>query len=127
MLQSSLSISGSEVLISGTLVTEIYDDILISLSSENPGTYELQIVFIEKPESPGLITNYSSSTITNRHIVEVVNSGGNAVMSNSKPIYVADWKGKRIFLNFACHPIGFGSAGKRITYYTLFEGGLANG
>ncbi|WP_156420607.1 MULTISPECIES: hypothetical protein [unclassified Sphingopyxis] len=125
MENSEIYVSGSKVLLSGSLVTEINDHISMKPFGTFDGAYELRIYFKEVPGKDSSVKNYPGDG--NVHMVEMINVSGSETVTNSVKLYVANRNNKKVYLHISSLEVGSGKNGKRIVNFTILEGENING
>jgi hypothetical protein len=121
--QPKIIVSGFEVIFSGTIVT--YAQEYVDIYSEPAAPYHLKLSFLEG--SPGQSASLTvNQEVTNQTQVICQNFNSASGSATASPLYVMNWSGNKVSLNFASYIIGSGPGATRVTHYSLLKGELLN-
>ena len=125
MLDVKITVGGSSILASGSLVSTANQTIEFHPFPSPIDTYKISLVFKVDFAGP---PSFNSVIVDNSHYsITAVNAWGPAVSSTKVPIYVANYLGRKILFHFATSTIGEGNTATRLVHYVFFDGGPVSG
>jgi hypothetical protein len=114
-------IDGQQVYASGTIVSPAAKAVDMYPLPAPYTEYRIELVFTTVPNQPGGATPLTVGPNHFRILLQNVDQVLGT--SNTVPIYVANYMGRRVILNFTTYVIGAGATALRTTHYTLSDGG----
>jgi hypothetical protein len=111
-----VTIAGFEVIATGTVVSFGWQSIDVYPVDQ---IYHVRISFESKANEASAA--YINQPGPGQTIIRLINFDAPG-RATAAPLYVANWKGRKMFLSILCQMMGEGATGTRVTAYTFYSG-----